>query len=164
MSSKTPKTGLAVRMRDWMKGCSRLFSVGQLCSSLAIPQGKERDKVGKAISDFIKRGEISIVVDKRIRRQPGKRYRYNRGWKKSVPKPVADKIYKAMYVSVSFTGPEIRRLAEVEETGYMLRLIRELLESGMIQVVGRRRCAHGAGAERQYHIPNRDRFRLEVMK
>jgi hypothetical protein len=164
MSSKTPKTGLAVRMRDWMKGCSRLFSAGMVCSSLAIPRGKERDKVGKAIPDFIKRGEISIVVDKRIRRQPGKRYRYNHYWKKTIPKPVADKIYKAMYVSVSFTAPEIRRLVETGETGYVLRLIRELLKSGMIQIVGRRLCAHGAGAERQYHIPNRDRFRLEVMK
>ena len=165
MKVYVPKTGLAKLMRAWMIAQGqRKFTATELLDGLGIPHGKEREKVASRIWDFVDRGELERIPEKRKRRQNVWRYRYNGGWKKAVHMPIADKIYKAMYVSGTFTGPEIRMLAEVEETGYVLRLIKELLESDMIQVVSRRLCAHGAGAERQYHIPNRDRFRLEVMK
>jgi hypothetical protein len=122
---------------------------------------------------------IPINPDKRIRRQDINRYRYNPAWKGGQKGTLRPRIYKAMYVSGTFAVTDIQRL--VSNNGDTLpqgvpiihvpnirswidKIVRRLRRSGHLAVVGRRPCAHGAGAEALYHVADRDKFRLEVMR
>ncbi len=159
-TSCTPKTGLAASMREWMSKQRRPFTAGMVADALSIPPGAARDRVRNAIPDFIRRAEIFPA--KRNRRQVF--YAYNPAWHRVHKGTLNKRIYKAMYVSGTFSLSDIQRLAEAPERSWLDKIVRPLRKDGLIKAVGRRACAHGIGAEIIYHIPDRDRFRLEVMK
>jgi len=164
MLSKTPKTGLADRMRAAMKARNGKFVPVQLADDLGLPKGKERDKLRNALGDFVKRGEILQVLDKRNRRQIF--YRYNDKWRRPFQGTINKKVFKAMYVSIeAFAVTDIQRLSGAKKRSHVEKIVKRLVEAGYLQNVGRRACAHGAGAETLYNVPlaGRDKFRLEVM-
>jgi hypothetical protein len=171
MSSKTPnlkvtsKTGRAQRMREWMKGRKKPWTSMEICEGVGAVLVQERSRVRIDIVDFIARGEISLAgrTVKRNRRQ--NLYTYNPAYRlNSRAGALKKRIYKAMYVSVeAFALSDIQRLANAPGRSYLDKMIGPLKAAGQVQVVGRRHCAHGAGAEKLYQIVNRDRFRLEVM-
>ena len=164
MSSKAPKTGLASRMRAWMKAQTRPFTKRDVYLGLGIESPADRAIARNAVPDFERRGEIVLQPpDKRIRRQDVNRYRYNASWKGARKGSLQPRIYKAMYVSGLFAVTDIQRLTDLKRD-WIDRVVRRLRRSGHLSVVGRRPCAHGAGAENIYHVANRDKFRLEVMQ
>jgi hypothetical protein len=145
------------------------FCVAEICDALEIPPGDERQRVRNNVKDFIGRGEIlQCPRDKRNRRQAAWRYRYNPTWQAVTKGGVQARIFKAMYVSGTFAVTDIRRLAQEGDKpvdrSWIEKRVRQLVKAGHLQAVGRRLCAHGAGAETLYHVVNRDRFRLEVMQ
>ncbi len=149
-------------MRAWMKERKRPFSSTRLCDAFDL-HGRDREQAIKSIRDFQRRGEITVAPAKQNRRQT--EYRYNRTWKRKEKASELDaKIYKAMYISDSFAVTDIQRLAEIPDRDWIDKIVRRLVKGGHLAVVSRRRCAHGAGAEAIYHIPNRDKFRIEVIK
>lgn len=151
-----PKTGLAKRMREWMKARERVFTMKKLCDELDIPPGGRRERVSNSLIDFIKRGEVTRT----LRGQ----YRYNHAWKRGDKSPLKAKVVKAMYVSASaFSMTDIRRLSGAREMNYIHKIARKLKAAGHIRQVGRRVCAHGAGAERVYRVVDRGKFRVEVL-
>lgn len=165
-TKQTPKTGLTSRMREWMQRQRRPFTVAQLCEGLMIPPGRERDKVRNAISDFVQRVEIfPVAAPRRKAAAPQKTaYARNPAWHRVHRGTLNRRIYKAMYVSGRFALSDIQRLSEAPDRNWIDKVARSLKTAGMIRAVGRRICAHGIGAEIIYHIPDRDRFRLEVMR
>jgi hypothetical protein len=160
MSSKTPKTGLAAGMRDWMSKQRKPFTAGMVADALDTLPGAARGRVRNALGDFVARAEVFPA--KRIRGQIF--YAYNRAWHRVHKGLLNRRIFKAMYVSGQFTVADIQRLAEAPDRSWVDKVSRTLKKDGLIRSVGRRPCAHGIGAEIIYHIPDRDRFRLEVMK
>lgn len=172
---KAPKTGLVKRMREWMRArtgtkAERRFTVTELCAALEIPEGAVHQKVANALWDFEQRGEIMHYdvhqAGKRRRRDtPNLRhYLYKTDWHAELKGHLNKKIYKAMYVSGDFTVTDIQRLTGLQERCWLDRIVPRLRAEGHIQPIQRRRCAHGAGAETVYHIVDRDRFKLEVMR
>jgi len=160
MSRSIPKTGLAKCMRAWMSGVGRPFSRADIYAALGIAPGLERERVARAFQDFLRRREVVPAPDGRAKKT---RYRYNAAWKKGTKAGLRARILKAMYFSGTFAVTDIRRLAGTEQRSYADKIAKRLLREGFLRVVGRRPCGHGAGAERLYHVVNRDRFRLEVM-
>ncbi len=160
---KAPKTGLASAMRAWMAAQTAPFCVAELCDGLGTPSGNSRQIVRNALGDFVDRGEIMRCrLDKRIRRQVSK-YRYNPEWQRKRKGTLNATILKAMYVTGQFAVTDIQRLTDLKRD-WIDRIVTSLKKAGYIRKVGRRLCAHGAGAENLYHIVNRDRYRLEVMR
>lgn len=150
-------------MRGWMAETCRSFTVEQLYEGVGALTPGERFRVKRAMRDFLKRREIERLPLKDNRRQI--RYRYNHKWKREAkPGGLKRKILKAMYVSGTFATTDIRRLSEVPERSFIDKLVARFVKSGLLRVVGRRPCAHGAGAENLYHIADRMRFRIEVME
>jgi hypothetical protein len=161
---KTPKTGLASRMRAWMSGRRHAFTTAMICDALAIPPGRARERAASTLADFIARAEVIPLGPDRRRRNGVPFYRYNPAWHRAHKGTLNQRIYKAIYVNGTFSAPEIRRLAEAPEASWVVKTIRALAKRRLICKVGRRKCAHGIGAETVWHIPDRDRFKLEVMK
>jgi len=166
MSSKIPKTGLAGRMRDVMRGIEGSFTVRQIYDGLALPPGKEREKVRNVMTDFLCRGEVAKVTDKRIRRQPLQRYRYVgkvnniRGGKKR------EKIFKAMRLvsfHEAFAISDIQRMTGTDRS-YIEKLTRKLVQEGHLKKEGKRPRSNSYGKESLYRVVNTDRFRTEVMQ
>ena len=145
-------------MREWMRNMDRrAFTARRMCDDLGVPRGMKRERMRNALSDFVKRGEVE--------RTPVGRFKYNHAWRRGSKAPLKARIVKAMYVSVTpFSMSEIRVRAEATDRGYVHRIARVLREGEYIVQVGRRTCAHGAGAERIFNIVNRERFRVEVMR
>jgi hypothetical protein len=164
--SAASKSGLADRMRTWMKSrtgtkTQRRFSVDQLCKALCVTAGEEHQKIANALYDFEQRGElVGYLSQKHKRRQ----YLYVQDWKRVLRGHLNRKIFKAMYVANTFAVTDIQRLTGVQERDYLDKLVRQLKKDGYLQPIQRRRCAHGAGAENIYHIVHRDKFKLEVMR
>lgn len=159
MSQGTGKTGLASRMRSWMSQHSRSFSAMQVNLALELKPGWERDQGSKALRDFLRRGEISIAPNKNGDRL----YLYNKGWKTISRGTLKPKVLKAIYVSNIFTVNDIQRLSEAHDRSHLDKIIKKLVSSGFLRIVGRQVCGHGAGAERQYHVVSREKFRLELL-
>ena len=160
-----PKTGLAAVIRDWMKSRSgtkaqRRFTVKQVCDALCVMTAEQHQKVANTLSDFEDRGEVESFLNKHNRRQ----YLYVQDWEKALRGHLNRKIYKAMYVSHQFAVTDLQRLTGLQDRNYLDKLVRKLKSAGYIQPVQRRLCAHGAGAETVYHVVNRDKFKLEVMR
>jgi hypothetical protein len=153
MSLKIPKTGLAKRLREWMSGQSKAFDKKRVC--LAFPE-IGRARISAAISDCVRRKEL-IPVTKYNRRQ----YLYNRDWKKAKKGSLNKRIYKAMYVSGSFVAADVQRLAGVQDSGWVHKILRALKRAGLVQMVYRRPRTNGIGVEAVWHIPDRDRFKIE---
>lgn len=168
MSSKAPesvpKTGLADRMRAWMKAQSRPFTKRDVYLGLGIDDPARRATLRNAVYDFAVRGEILLQPpDKRIRLQNVNRYRYNAAWQYGQKGSLRPRILKAMYVSMTFSATDIQRLTDLDRS-WIDRTVTRLRRAGHLERVGRRLCAHGAGAETIYHVADRDKFRLEVMR
>lgn len=166
MSLKIPKTGLAMRMREWMKARTgkkyeRRFTIQQICEALEIPPGAMHKKVANALDDFQRRGELVSYFHMKYKRR---QYVYVHDWTQAKQGEQNQKIFKAMYVSTSFAVTDIQRLSGVDERDWIDKIIRRLKKGRYLQQIGRRLCAHGAGAENIYHITNHDRFKLEIMK
>jgi hypothetical protein len=166
MSSKMPKTGLAARMRDWMSGRRHIFTTAMICDALGIPPGRERLRVASSVDDFVGRAEVIPLGNDRpdTSGNDGRRYRYNPSWHRAHKGTLNQRIYKAMYVAGTFAATDIRRLAETPDADWIRKVTGKLRKKDLIRPVGRRTCAHGIGFETIWHIPDRDRFRLEVMK
>jgi len=162
MSSEAPKTGLADRMRAAMKARTEKFVPVQIADDLGLPKGKERDKLRNALGDFVRRGEVLQIRDKRNRRQIF--YRYNDKWRRPYQGTIVKKAVKAMYVNVSaFAVTDIQRLTGAKKRSHIEKVIKRLMEAEYLRNVGRRLCAHGAGAETLYNIKDRDKYRVELM-
>jgi len=163
MSSKAPKTGLAARMRAWMLGTTGIFTALDVSDALEFVSAKNRDRVITALRDFSRRGEVMLTgyVEKQNRRQL--LYRYNSEWKNGNRAVIMPKIYKAIYVAGTFSSRDIARLSEADR-GFVQEIIRKLRRDGLIMKVGRRKCDSGTTAVNLYNIPNRDRYRVEVLR
>lgn len=166
MSSRAPKTGLAAAMRAWMKARGDApFSKRDVYLGIGITDSAARARCRNAVADFERRGEIVLLPPDRRRADAGRvnRYRYNASWQAAQKGTLKPRIFKAMYVSGSFAVTDIVRLTNLKRD-WIDRAIKGLVGHGYVTMIGRRLCAHGAGAERVYHIPDRDRFRLEVLR
>lgn len=156
MGQRVKKTGLAKRMRKWMREQTRAFSPAQLCDALDIAPGPEREKVRSALPDFVRRGEAEKVAR-------GK-YRHNQAWRTRRKSPLKEKIFKAMHVSSRFTVRDIQRLTGQKGRNYIDCMVVDLRDQGYISQVCRCKCAHGRGSERVWRVADQERFRIEVMK
>jgi len=164
MSSDAPKTGLARRMRAWMRAQQRPFTSRDVYLALGVADAAMRERLRNAMRDFRRRGEVADAPpDKRIRRQDAHRYVYVVRWRAARKGSLQPRIHKAMYVSGTWAVTDIQRLTDLDRD-WIDKTVRRLRRDGYIAAVGRRPCAHGAGAEALYHIADRDRFRLEVMR
>lgn len=165
MKTYVPKTGRAAAMRAWMQGQKTPWTALDLCIGMGLPPGDERDRVRVEMRIFVKRGE-AVIVRKALKRGR-QQYYYTCNTKFRLHARGCDlkaRIYKAMYIAGEFALSDIQRLAEAPGRNYLDKLLRPLRAAGYVQAVGRRVCARGSGAETIYHIANRDRFRLEVMR
>jgi len=151
-------------MRAWMKAQTRPFTKRDVYVGLGIESPADRSTLRNAVPDFERRGEIILQPsDKRNRRQDINRYRYNHTWQSEQKGFLKPRIFKAMYVSGTFAATDIQRLTDLDRS-WIDKTVRRLRRSGHLAIVGRRLCAHGAGAEALYHVTDRDKFRLEVMR
>jgi hypothetical protein len=163
---KTPKTGLAATMREWMKSrtgtkTQRRFTIEQMAEALGIAPGDEHQKLRNTLGDFENRKEVkSYFLKKHNRRQ----YLYCHDWKAELKGKINRKIFKAMYVSQNFAVTDIQRLTGLQDRCWVDKIVRQLKKDAHLQQVQRRRCAHGAGAEIVYRIVDHDKFKLEVMR
>jgi hypothetical protein len=146
-------------MRAWMAGREGRFALRDLYEALGIPPGLPRERAARDLQDFVRRGEVVSDPDGRC---IGNRYRYG-GRPAEAATGLRARILKAMYLSAIFSLSDIVRLSGAPDRKYVHKVAKPLRKGGHIRVVGRRLCAHGAGAEQVYHIPDRDRFRLEVI-
>jgi len=149
-------------MRAWMSGRGSKFAMLHIYAALLIPAGKEHERAYQAMQDFIARGEV-IPLGSDRRAKPTEYYAYNPGWHRVNKGVLNKKLFKAMHVSGNFTATDLIRLADAPKRSHVDKIIKRLRGDGYLQAVGRRPCAHGAGAETIYHVADRDRFRLEVM-
>lgn len=165
-SSKIPKTGLADVIREWMKSrtgtkAQRRFTIAQMCTALNISEGKDHQAASCTLTDFIHRGEVeSYTTAKHNRRQ----FIHVDDWKKVLKGKINKKVYKAMYVSQTFAVTDLCRLTGIKDRNYFDKVVRQLKRDNYITQVQRRLCSHGAGAENVYHITDRDKFKLELMR
>jgi len=146
-----------------MSGRQTPFCCEDIANGLALPPGKERIRISNTLGDFLDRGEV-VIAKKQNRRQGSRAYSYNLSWRRKGSGVINRKIHKAIYVAGIFSAADIIRLAEARDRSHVTKTIKRLLEQGKIVKVGRRPCASGPGAESLYNIPDRDRYRLEVMK
>ena len=166
MSLKIPKSGLANIMRDWMKArigtiVERRFTMREMAESLSMSTSDARAKLRDALKDFIARGEVKVLIYKKYKRRQNI---YVHDWSKDLNGVLNKKIFKAMYVSNNFAVTDIQRLTGIKDRHYLDRITRKIKKDGHLQQIARRHCAHGPGAENIYHVTNRDRFKLEIMK
>lgn len=140
------------------------FTATALCNALGLETEKSRAQAVTALRDFLKRNELLLIryEEKRNRRQPAALYQYNPRWHSKRESKSTKKIYKAMYVQGIFSGSDLVRLSEAFRTR-VDEAIRRLRKEGIISRVGRRRCVNSTSVENLYNIPDRDRFRREVM-
>lgn len=146
-------------MRAWMSGREGRFALRELYEALGIPPGLPRERAARDLRDFVRRGEVIRDNDGRCN---GNRYRYV-GMSVKPAAGLRARILKAMYLSSRFALSDIVRLSGAPGSSYVRKIAKSLRRGGYIQPAGRRLCAHGAGAEAVYYIPDRDRFRLEVI-
>ena len=156
--STTQKTGLAKKMRFWMKEQKRPFPRDALYTGLNIPVGPDRIKVYAALKDFIERGEVFVfqIPD------GSQRYSYNYTWKPGYQDSIRRKILKAIYVSNSrFTVSDIQRISGAPDKSYVTKTITRLYRSSYLTRIAKRKT--GMGTEHVYAVTSRDRFRMEIL-
>jgi hypothetical protein len=174
MKKNIPKTGVADIMREWMKAragniTERRFTTCEMAEALGVMLKTSgapalwdaRAKLRDALKDFIKRGEVKVLIyAKRNRRQ----FLYVHDWRKELKGKINRKLFKAMYVSQDFSVTDIKRLTGLIDRNWIDKLVRKLKKDGYIQQIQRRLCAHGSGVEAIWHIVNRDKFNTELMR
>jgi len=149
------KTGLAKKMRAWMKERKFAFSRHDLYTGLNIPEWRGKIKAYAALKDFIKREEVCVD-------DSGNNYLYNHIWKPGYPDDIRRKILKAIYVSNSqFTVSDVQRRSGAPDKSYVTKTITKLYRGGYLNRVGRRKT--GMGTEHVYAVTSRDRFRMEIL-
>jgi hypothetical protein len=163
---KVPKTGLSSRMRDWMKArtgtkAQRRFTIAQICEALGIEEGKQHQAVANALTDFISRKELISYENKKHNRR---QFLYVHDWRKELKGKINRKLFKAMYVSQDFSVTDIKRLTSLADRNWIDKVVKKLKKEGYIQQISRRLCAHGAGAEVVWHVVNRDKFNIELLR
>jgi hypothetical protein len=149
---KSPRSGLAADIRRVLKGASRPVAYSALYRTLNTTPGKEVARVGSAVGDFIKRGEIT--------KTPSGLLKYNDAYKSKIG-PVKSKVLKAIYISTEFSINDIANLAGTKKS-YVEDIMEELLKSGHVLKVCRRACV--TTPEWVYNVTDRVKFRLEVME
>lgn len=151
-----PKPGYSKAMRGWMKVRRRAFTAPQICDELGVNNGPSRRRIRDAIADFLKRGEI-------IRVGRGK-YVFNRDYRRGTGL-LTMRAFKAIYVSRNeFTSKDVQRLAGISDRGFVNRILRGLLKEGLVTQICKRRCSHGAGAERVYHVVKVGDLRMRMAR
>lgn len=150
------KTGLAKRMREWMREQKRPFTRETLYGALNIPVGPERIKVYAALKDFLERNEAIANPESE------NNYRYNHAWKPGYQDGIRQKILKAIYVLNSrFTVSDIQRISGARDKSYVTKTVTRLYRGGYLTRIAKRR--RGSGAEHVYAVMSRDRFRMEIL-
>lgn len=167
MSSKAPKTGLSERMRAWMKDRPGPYTVSEMAVAIGVSPGKERERMRQALRDFMDRKEVvSLGPDRRLTK-PVPRYVYNAGWRPAPKGDLRQRIYKAMYYEGRFAVTDIVRLAHRPDDpvsrSFVDKTVMRLKGKDLIRMDGRRTRKTSYGVESVWMIPNRDKFRLEVM-
>lgn len=155
MRKKTPKTGLAASIRAWASGRKKPFRPADLCGGIGVPPSGDRNRVRRAMTDFMARGEIERAGDGR--------YRYNHAWKRLGKPPVLKaKLLKAAYVAgPAFTVADLMRWSEAPDRSYVQKVLRRLIRSGHVARAGT--CRVPLGRENLYRVPDRERFRKELL-
>lgn len=163
MSSSVPKTGLAPKLRAWMRKRRGIFDRKTLYAAFHAPPGHERELIAKALYDFVKRGEVLVITTEHHAK--GTKYRYASDWVAKTKQPLKkSRIYRAMYVSTTFAVSDVQRLAGTTSRSLLDKTAKRLVDGGFLHVVGFRSCDQGPGKEKLYHIPDRTRFKLEVQR
>jgi len=149
------KTGLAKRMRVWMREQKQIFTWQELLICVDIPGGPEKKTIYSALNDFIKRGEV-------IKGEDDYTYQYNHTRKPHGYDGRKQRILKAIYVSNSrFTASDIQRISGAPQKVWVTEIIRNLRSRGYVTRVSRRK--NHRGVEREYAVTSRDRFRMEIL-
>ena len=139
----------ATTLRGVVRAYARSFTFRRVCIDLGVTPGPERQRVRRALRDFVLRGEIYCVGN-------GK-YRYKSAYRLGARgSPLRQRILKAMYVSGRFTVRDIEVLSHLGRN-YINKVIRQLTAAGYLA-----RSDAVQGNERQHRITDRDKFRLEV--
>ena len=160
----TPKTGRAQEMRAWMRRRRKPFAPADVSAGLGIPPGPERERVARALRDFLRRGEVARVGQA----GQGYLYLYNKAWRREeTDSPLKDRIHKAIYLAGSsgvFSSAEIERLAtDGTSKNFISKTIKALVDGWFLETVGRRKRERAYGLENVYRITDRERFRMEVL-
>ncbi len=154
-TAKTAKTGLAKRMRAWMKTARKPFSPKHVCDGLGIDDVSERDRVRCSVSNFVKRGEIT--------RASCGGYIYNHDWKHGRKSPLKAIVLKTIHVfNKPFTASDIKAYCDAPTVNYVQKIILKLLRGGYVKQAGRRQCK--GGMELLYSVSSPSRYRTEVLK
>lgn len=160
MSSRRYRSDLSKRIRAFMEASGTAWrSIGDI--TVAVDP-EARGTIAKTIRNFIKRGELEQRYEKcgspcRERLQ----VRYLAPLPKRRPRKIKARVLKAAYVSESFTSRDLARLSGVE-IGYVCRVLRDLASAGAISRIGRKT---GQSSNLTiWHINDRDKFRVEVMR
>ena len=165
MSSGTPKTGMAGRMRAWMSLQRRAFTNQNVCDALGIPPGRDRERVRNLVTDFVLRGEVIPFPPDRRCRQPVQRFAYNPGWHRVNRGLLNKRIYKAMRL-LSFHGPfsmnEIQRHTGAPDRSYLYKVSRRLVREEYLRIVGARKVVQGK--EILFRVSDPDKFYLDLVK
>lgn len=150
---KRPKTGLAARMRAWMRSCNQPYTYHELYDGLsgAVPMSQ----IKSAMSNFVARGEVE--------RMPNGRWRYNHEWRNLRVMNVERRIYKAMYITPQWSVNDIIRLVSAGQS-YVYRIVARLRATNVVEQVGVRSMSPRPGSEYVYRVRHREQFRKEYVK
>ncbi|MGD8389626.1 MAG: hypothetical protein PVG49_20940 [Desulfobacteraceae bacterium] len=152
---KIPKTGLAERIRAWASRQREPFSPSDMCYGLDLSFSDERKRARGAIRDFLARGEMRRVGEAL--------YQYNQEWAVQARSSlVKTRLIKAMYVAwFTFTAGDLMRWTDARGRKYVEEVLLSLVRSGYVARVGSHKVPFGR--ENVYQVPDRDRFRKELM-
>ena len=166
MAGKIPKTGLAAQMRGWMADRSYKFTAAHVCEALEIKPGAARDRVYKALADFVQRGEVVPLGNDRRCKVPLSWFAYNPSWHRVDNGVLNRRIYKATRL-ISFREPftvaDIQRSTQSEDRNWIDKIVGKLIKSGHLRLEAERKLPQG-GREKFYRVIDTDRFLLEVMR
>lgn len=160
MQNNTPKTGLAQRMREWMKEQTRPFTRERMCRDMALAEGEEHERASNAVRDFLVRSEIVVHAPQHNARQNNKhlKYKYNHAWKRGDKGKIKPKILKAIYLSgAQFTAADIQRIADAPDMSLVTKTISRLKRSGHIVEVGKN------GFWIVCKVIDREKFKIELL-
>lgn len=149
------KSGLANKMRDWMRGTRRPFAPKDVAAGIGIPPGPERERVARVMQNFLDRGEVEKLSKGT--------YRYNHAWRPKIKGKYLKRLYRAMFVSGSFTTGEIAALAGCSKS-HAHKTIARLRSQGHAEQIGQKKGPDRCSIEHVYRVRDRTRFRGEVME
>lgn len=158
--NKAREYGLANRIRVEMQKRRKPFTPLAIAKAIGLKVG-QREQVGRALPDFVRRGEV-LRVGKEGRTSL---YLYNRDYCPA-PRPVPKKslVLRAVYVSGTFSSADIQRLAGTGVTAnYIQQILRRLVNEGYLELLGEQKRERSYGLENAYRLIDREVFRKEVL-